>query len=264
MLDSATAMAFIEPLIFGASLVMMRIIGVVVVLPGMSSGQLPVPTRTLFVMFLTVFIWSAMGMPMVAVPEQPVTAGILVIREFVLGSAMGLVIRLFFAIADVTGAIAGMAIALSMAGMVDPATGEQTTAISNLLALGGLLIFVALGGHEQVLAGLLQNFDRYPLGMRTLVSLDSKALQTLGAGMIGAAVRIAAPIVIVANLINVGLGLMARAAPQVNIFAIGFSVLLIGGLLVLEATVFELQETYSERIPTLAAEMNNHLVNMKE
>lgn len=257
-------MLLLEPLILGASLVMMRMVGVVMLLPGFSSGQLPVPTRTLFVMFLTVFAWSALGMPMVPVPEHPVTAVVLVAREFAIGAAMGLVLRLFFAIADVTGAIAGMAVSLSMAGMVDPSTGEQTTAISNLLALGGLLLFVALGGHEQVIRGLLENLRAYPVGERSLVGLNIEGLKTLGAGMIGASVRIAAPIIIVTTLINAGLGLMARAAPQVNIFAVGFSVLLIAGLFVLDASVFELQETFTERVPTLAGEMNGYLVTVQE
>lgn len=259
MWSSIPLEAFAEPVLFAAFLIGMRMLGVVLALPGLAAGAFPAPTRMLFVTFLTVFCYTALGMPIVAVPGDVFSAAVMIVRELLLGAALGFVVRMLFAIADVSGSIAGMAMSLSMAGMVDPSTGEQTTAVSNLLGLGGMLLFVALGGHQEAVKGLVANLSLFPIGKLALVTFDQAALAEFGRGLFAASLQIAAPIIIVTTLINVGLGLMARAAPQVNIFAVGFSILLCAGIVLLDTTVFALRQTFEDQIPTLAEEMNAHL-----
>lgn len=263
MTSASPMWLFAEPFLFGAFLLMLRMFGLVTVLPGLTQGAFISPTRVLVVTFLTVFVFTALGMPAVAVPAQAPTAVMMLVREFILGSALGFFIRLLFAIADVTGAIAGMALSLSMAGMVDPATGEQTTAVSNLLGMGGLLLFVAMGGHNEAITGLLINLHLFPVGSTGLIGFDVEALSTLGHGLFAASLQIAAPIIVVTTLINVALGLMARAAPQVNIFAVGFSVLLIAGLSILDTAAIGVYDVFEDRLPTLAEDMNFHLQRLE-
>lgn len=252
-----------EPILFAAFLVAMRMFGVLLALPGLGSGLFSAPSQMLVVTFLTVFLMSAMGAPMVAIPDNVFIAALMMLREMALGAAMGLVINMLFAIADVAGAITAMAMSLSMAGMVDPATGEQTTAISNLLSLGGMMIFVTIGGHHEAIEGLLANLYAYPIGELSLVAFTPEVLSTLASGMVVAALQIAGPIIVVTTLINVGLGLMARAAPQVNIFAVGFSILICAGILLLDTTVLGLRDTFEAKVPTLAEQMNLHLSEVK-
>jgi len=247
---------FIEPLIFAGFLILLRISAMLISLPGLSGGAFPAPTKMMIVTFLTVFCYSAMGMPIVPAPSEPSTAILMLARELILGAGMGLVLRMLFAIADVAGSIAGMVMALSMAGMVDPATGEQTTAVSSLLSISAMLLFVGMGGHHEAVRGLLYNLELYPIGGTALIAFDVEALSKMGHGLFIAALQIAAPIIMVTTLINVGLGLMARAAPQLNIFAVGFSVLLCVGILLLDTTLFAVREAFEARVPTLAEDMN--------
>jgi flagellar biosynthetic protein FliR len=256
MVVTPSAWLMAEPLLFAGFLVMARILGLIIALPGTAQGSFPAPTRILFVMFLTVFCYSALGMPMVGVPATPFTLLAMAGREFILGTALGYFVRVLFAIADVSGTIGGMAMSLSMAGMVDPATGEQTTAVSNLLGLGALMFFVALDGHQEAVKGLIYSLQVFPIGQLVYVGLGLESLQALTKGLLTAGLQIAAPIVIVTTMINVGLGLMARAAPQVNIFAVGFSLLIVAGVVLLDTSAFALKETYENRIPTLAEDMN--------
>jgi len=107
--------------------------------------------------------------------------------------------------------------------------------------------------------GLMNNLNLFPLGQDALVGYDVQSLQAMGRGLLTAAFQVAAPILIVTTIINVGLGLMARAAPQINIFAVGFAVLLIAGMLLLDTTVVSLHEIYEDRINVLPETMNQNL-----
>ncbi|MFT5431860.1 MAG: flagellar biosynthetic protein FliR [Myxococcota bacterium] len=181
-------------------------------------------------------------------------------REFATGAALGFVISMLFMVADVAGSVAGMAMSLSMAGMVDPNTGDQSTAVANFLTLGAMMAFVALDGHHEAIKGLIYNFRLFPVGTANAAGFDVEGIAQMATALFGTGIRLAAPIVVTTTLINVGLGLMARAAPQVNIFAVGFSILLIAGTLLLDATVVGLEREMAVRVPTLATEMNEGLI----
>lgn len=259
MIGNNAMWELIEPNLFAGFLLMLRIFGVTLMLPGFSVGSTPVPTRAIFITFLTVFCMMALGMPRVPLPTEFTTVVPMLICEFLIGASLGLAIRMLFAVAEACGSIVGMSMALSMAGMIDPLTGEQSTAISNILAVGGTLLFVSLGGHHQAVTGLMNNLNLFPLGQDALVGYDVQSLQAMGRGLLTAAFQVAAPILIVTTIINVGLGLMARAAPQINIFAVGFAVLLIAGMLLLDTTVVSLHEIYEDRINVLPETMNQNL-----
>ena len=141
-------------------------------------------------------------------------------REFLIGASLGFAIRVLFAVAEAAGSIVAMSMALSMAGMGDPLTGDQSTAVSNLLAITGTLLFVTLGGHHAAVEGIMNNLALFPVGQDSAIGFDVVSLKDMANGLLVAAFQVSAPILIVTTLINVGLGLMARAAPQVNIFAV--------------------------------------------
>jgi flagellar biosynthetic protein FliR len=107
--------------------------------------------------------------------------------------------------------------------------------------------------------GLMANLHLFPLGQGTSVGFDLETPKAVGQGFFAASIKLAAPVLIVTSLINVGLGLLARAAPQVNIFAVGFALLLLGGILVLDTTVLGLKELFEDRIDTLSTDMNSGL-----
>jgi len=251
--------AVVEPHLFAGFLLMLRMLGLVIMLPGMRAGSAPVPTRTLFVAFLTLFCYTAIGMPGVAVPLTAYSGIPMMAREFLLGASLGFGIRILFAVAESAGSIVAMSMALSMAGMVDPLTGDQSTAVSNLLAISGTLLFVTLGGHHAAVEGIMNNLALFPLGSDVPIGFDTVSLKSMANGLLIAAFQVAAPILIVTTLINVGLGLMARAAPQVNIFAVGFAVLLVAGMMLLETTLVALNEVYFDRVQVLSEEINTNL-----
>ncbi len=263
-MDLTSPMWFmLEPVIFAGTLLGLRMLGLVLALPGLATGgAFPAPTRMLFVLFLTTFCYSTLGMPIVPLPTELFVAAPMLVREFLIGSALGLSIKMTLHVAEAAGSIASNMTSLSMASMVDPTTGQDSTALGNLLSLFGMMLFITLDGHHHAIAGLIDNLALFPLGGHAPVGFNVSALVQMGQGLFLAAVKVAAPVMLVTGLVNVGLGMMARAAPQLSIFNIGFGVAIMVGLSFFDRSVVSLSEMYEDTIPKLAQTMNADLVRV--
>ncbi len=263
MFDATPIWFLIEPHLFAGFLLLMRLTGIVMFLPVLSGGgRTNLSVRIMLLCFMTVFMYSALGMPFVALPQSAIGSVPMIVHEFLVGASLGFFVRILFAIAEGAGLIAGTGMALGFGNVVDPLTGEQSPAISNFLSLGAMMLFVALGGHREVVLGLMTNLKLFPLGGDTPVGFDLETLKALGTGFFAASIKLAAPVLVVTSLINVGLGLLARAAPQVNIFAVGFALLLLGGIFVLDTTMLGLKELYEDRVETLSEDINHGMTGV--
>jgi flagellar biosynthetic protein FliR len=121
---------------------------------------------------------------------------------------------------------------LSMANMIDPNMGNVPV-LSQLLIVLGSLVFVGAGGHAIMLGLILESFQSLPIGT-SLVSQDSYGIVIRWSSMIFlGALLMALPIMVTLLFINVGLGVVIRAAPSLNIFAVGFPAMIFVGFLVM-------------------------------
>jgi len=162
--------------------------------------------------------------------------------------------------AEASGAIVSQFGSLAMASQVDPSSGHESMAVSNLLGTVGGLCFVSLDGHYHCLAGLFDNLAAFPLGGRAPVGFEPGALVQMGQGLLVASVKVAAPVILVTTLVNVGMAVLARAAPQLNIFSVGFAAVLFVTFGLLDTTVISVADVYDNRLDTLGELMNQNLV----
>ena len=165
---------------------------------------------------------------------DPLTAeGLLEIsRQILIGLTMGLV----FQVASATLVVAGQAISgsmgLSMANMIDPNMGSVPV-LSALFNIMGTLIFLGIGGHLIVFGLVLESFKLLPIGQEFFTQdmlgkmINWSAMMFLGALLIGL------PVMMTLLFINIGLGFVARAAPSLNIFTVGFPALILTGFIVM-------------------------------
>jgi len=174
---------------------------------------------------------------------DPLTAeGLLEIsRQILIGLTMGLV----FQVASATLVVAGQAISgsmgLSMANMIDPNMGSVPV-LSALFNIMGTLIFLGIGGHLIVFGLVLESFKLLPIGQEFFTQdmlgkmINWSAMMFLGALLIGL------PVMMTLLFINIGLGFVARAAPSLNIFSVGFPATIVAGFLIL---IFSLESIVS-------------------
>ena len=143
---------------------------------------------------------------------------------------------------------------LSMANMVDPNMGNVPV-IAQFLLICSTLIFLGFGGHALVLRALLESFTTLPIGADVEVQLLLTALFEWSAMMFLGALLLAMPIMVSLLFVNLGLGVITRAAPALNIFAVGFPAMLMAGMLILSLSMrsigFRIQWLWEQSFDTV-------------
>jgi len=216
-------------------LVLCRITAFFVVAPIFSSRNVPRTIKIGLAFFVSLIVFLNVGF------DTKVTADatyiLAVIREIFAGLLIGYVAYLFFAIVQSAGAFMDMQMGLAMANIVDPVSGASAPMMGNLKFMLMILVFFSINGHHYLLAAIMDSYKWLPL--------DNQLFQTYYGGSVTEfltrtfadtfllALQIAAPIVVAMFLTDFALALLARAAPQYNVFVIGLPLKLLIGMALL-------------------------------
>jgi flagellar biosynthetic protein FliR len=200
-------------------------------------GTRAVPTRMRVAMAFILSIAIAPVLP--AAPQVALASGagiLLLMQQIAVGAVLGFSMRIVIAVIEYTGQYMGVQMGLSFATLIDPINGAQTPVISQFLVLTATLILFAFNGHHLVLAALAQSFVDVPIGA-SFSSQGFAVVVNWGGAIFTSGLQIALPISAALLATNLTIGMMSRAAPQLNIFAIGFPLTLGVGFLVLYLTL---------------------------
>ncbi len=215
---------------------LLRIGAVLAVGPVFGARSVPVRVRVVLALALTLLVVSMRGPQ--ALPDPLSIPGVLAIaRELVIGAAIGLSLQLVFAAVVVGGQMVATSMGLGFASIVDPQNGVQVPVLSQFYLLTATLVFLALDGHLVLIDLLVRSFEVLPPGGPGPGAADFWAVAAWGSHLFAGGVVIALPVVAAALLTNLAFGVVTRAAPQLNIFAVGFPVTLMVGFLAMFATL---------------------------
>jgi flagellar biosynthesis protein FliR len=164
---------------------------------------------------------------------------LILLQQIAIGVALGFAVRIVFTAVEFAGQLMGLQMGLSFATLFDPVNGAQTQVIAQFLVLTTALILFAFNGHHLVIAALVQSFQDIPIG--ATLSADGFAMLAHWGGVLFAVgLHISLPVTAALLVTNLTIGMMSRASPQLNIFAIGFPLTLGAGFLVLYLAVIYL------------------------
>ncbi len=157
------------------------------------------------------------------------------IREAGLGLLLGIMVNMIFSSIRNAGQYMDFQMGFSMASAVDPLTGVQVTIMGQFMNLLGLVFFLSIDGHHRLINALVQSYRLFPIMDGSLSFAGRVGLVAAKAAgvMCLLAVQISAPLLAVLVIIDLSLGLVAKAAPQVNVFLLGFPIKILAGLFVL-------------------------------
>ena len=217
------------PGIIAFSLVAIRVSALFFMVPTLGGELLPLKLRAAMSAGIAMVLTPLVGD--VAV-DSVVGVAVAGLGEFVLGMAMGLVVRLVLMIAELAGEVAGMQMGFAFNRVVDPLSGQNLAVTSRIMGVLSLLVFLALDGHHMIIYGLGDSLQRAPVGTVLPRAIYIETLVPLLSLGVATALRIAAPVMVALLLTNVGIGLLARAAPQLNLFIFAFGVTIGLGTLV--------------------------------
>jgi len=200
-------------------------------------GQAAVPVRLRIALGLLLALLAAATVPGAPGTQGPDALGT-VVREALIGFALGLAMRLIFAAAELAGEAIGLQMGLGFAMFVDPQSAGQTPVIASLYALLAAMLFFALDIHLLLIAGVMESFVSFPIGAAAAFGQPEwRSLAGAGSELFRLALALSLPPMTGLLLANIALGMLSRSAPQLNLFAVGFPAMLLVGILLLAPTL---------------------------
>ncbi len=213
-----------------------RIGAMLTAMPLFGSRLLPVRIRLVIAVGLTVVLIPVIP-PVPALDPLSPDGVMTMAQQLLIGFAMGFTLQLVLDAVSLGGQAMAMGMGLGFASMVDPQNGVQVPVLSQFLLIMATLLFLSLNGHLVALQILADSFRVLPIGPHGVSAASVQAVIRWSSQMWVGAVLIALPVMVSIMMVNIGFGVMMRAAPQLNIFAVGFPVTMLVGFALIMVTL---------------------------
>ncbi len=211
---------------------MMRIGAMFIAMPVIGTRLVPIRVKIIISLVLSVVVIPLL--PELPRVEALSLEGLFVSAQQVLiGLSMGFTMQLVFGALMIAGEAIALSMGLGFASMVDPTNGVNVPVISQFFIIIGTLLFLALGGHLLLIQLVVSSFESLPISSSGVGRDSFWALVSWGSQMFIGALWVAIPALISMLVITLSMGVMTRAAPQLNIFSVGFPVSMFMGFIIL-------------------------------
>ncbi len=201
--------------------------------PIFGASFVPVQLRLVIALAIGIPALSATGFTLPPDGIASFAGFTLVGGEVMAGLALGFAILLGFSAAQVAGEVIGNAMGLGFAAMVDPASGQQNPVLGQFLSILATFLFLAVNGHLALAATIVESYRALPPGHAWLSADSLHGLVLFGGVLFSAGLSIALPVAFAIVLVQIVMGMLARSAPQLNLFAVGFPAALLAGIVLL-------------------------------
>jgi flagellar biosynthetic protein FliR len=218
-------------------LVLLRVSAIVVTIPIISETAIPIQIKAALSLLISLIIFPLV---LSKIP-QPANYQVLILMyrmagEVMIGVIIGYAARFIFAGIQMAGDMIGFQMGLSVANVIDPVTSEQVSTIADLQYLIAMLVFLSADAHHIFFSAIIQSYNVLnPLTFHFSGQL-MRVIFDFSTEMFVIAVKLGAPLMAVMLFTNVGLGIIARTVPQMNIFIVGFPLQIAIGLIFLGLT----------------------------
>lgn len=203
------------------------------VFPFLRATELPTTFKALMAFFITLVFYLPLSQRIAPIPTDPILLTGVILGEMIFGIVLSFALLLILGAFELAGEIISFQMGFGFAQVADPLTGVQLTLISRFLQFFATLIFFAIDGHHFIITAVYKSFESFPVGNFANFPSESLGAQiiTLSSTCLTLAIKIAAPIIVVLFLTELGMGLIAKFAPQINILVVGFAVTILVGII---------------------------------
>jgi len=235
---------------------MFRIAGMLMVAPMFSAGSIPARVRMMLSLTLALAVYPMLS-PIADVPPFSLPGFLVGAQQVLIGVAAGFMIQLVFDGVVIGIQTAAMSMGLGFALFVDNQSGAQVPVLSQFHLIIAMLIFMSLNGHILLIEMIIRSFEAWPVGP---VGFDRDAAWQVagyGAQMFSGALKVALPAATAVLIVNLSIGVISRAAPSLNLFAVGFPLTMLTGFVILMATLPALADTLASLLEQAFAAVSN-------
>lgn len=213
-----------------------RILGLLAVAPPFGSASVPMLVKLLLGVMIAVVIAPSVPIPPALDPASLI--GLLILaQQLVIGLSMGFAVRLVFAAVEMAGELTSSTMGLGFAVFFDPQSQGRTSAISQMFSLLATLVFLSINGHLVLLAVMSDSFASLPITATPVTTEGVHYLVMSSALIFRMGLQLSLPILVALLITNMALGILTRAAPQLNLFGIGFPITMIAGFLLVAVSL---------------------------
>ena len=218
---------------FAAMLLVARLGACGLLLPGLGETEVPAPFRLALMLALVPLLLPGLMPSLPPAPDDIGAYALLIGGEIVIGLWIGMLARLVATALVMAGQLAGSFIGLSSMFAPDPAMGNQGTALSRLMGIAAAALALSSGLYALPLRALAESYVVLPAGAALSGDIAAPAMVEAGAASLALALRLAAPLLLLAVVAQAATGLLARVAPQAQVFVLAAPAQTLAGLALL-------------------------------
>lgn len=250
-MNEAALLAELPAFAFQAALLLARLGAACMIMPGLGEQDVPAPVRLALALALVVLVLPMLRADLPAAPDAAAEAARLIVLESIVGLWLGGLARILALGFAMAGQAIALLIGLSSALVPDPQFGQQTAVTARFMALLGALFLLSSGLYGIPLGALVRSYDVFPVGASWPAGEAAEAMAVAAAHSLDLALRLAAPFVFGAIVLNVSLGLLARLAPQVQVYFIAVPGQILAGIALLAVLIPPMLALFGESMRTL-------------
>lgn len=211
--------------------VFVRVGALILFVPILGSGQVPNRVKIGFILFISIAVF-----PMVRTTPMPEPRGLFdlavyLFSEITIGLAVAYTARLLFTAVQVAGTIVDFQMGFGVVNVIDPQTETQVSITAQFQNILAILMFLAADAHHIFIYAIAESFFLIDPNQINFAAFTPAFMMKIFSATFVTAVKIAAPAMAILFFISVGLGLVARTVPQMNVFIVGFPLQIGAGLL---------------------------------
>lgn len=214
-------------------MVIIRLTGLFLFTPMLSSGSVPYQFKALLAFMFAVAIYPFVPPMDPGATIDLVTLVPLLFAELVVGIALGLIASIPLLAVQMGGYLMGYQIGLSLAESFNPELQANGSVLGDLFFYLAAFIFIGVGGLDILFATLAESFNTVPVGTFTSADVPLDLFVSVLASGFDLAVRVATPVIVVITMLMVAMGFVMKTMPQINIMSIGFAAQIVAGLAIL-------------------------------
>lgn len=240
------------------SLIAMRMAGFIFLNPLLGRRNIPALAKTGMALALAVVIFPVSVGVKIDV-SSPLVYGVLLLKEFVLGYLLGFVMQLFEMVVTYAGAVMDFQMGLSMATVYDVQNGVQIALTGSLMQIFYILLFFAVDGHLALMKIIVTSGQVVPYGGLWLSASAGQAVLKIFIECIVLAVKLAFPIIAFEFLMEIGVGILMKIIPQINLFILSIQLKVLIGIVMLVFLAFPISDYMGDVITSMMKAMQEIL-----
>jgi flagellar biosynthetic protein FliR len=223
--------------LFAVAMIFSRFGAAMIMLPGLGQQSVPVRVRLLLALAVSVAVAPVVSPGLPRLPEDAMTLSFLIIGEVVVGLFVGTLANILASALQIAGMIVAFQSNLASATIFNPMLAQESSVYGSMLATTAIVLIFATDLDHQAFIALVDSYRLFQPGIAPDVQLMTSALGRVVSDSFKLAVQISAPFLILSFVFNVGLGLVARLVPQMQVFFVGIPLQILGSMAVFALTL---------------------------